>query len=313
MLKFIAIRLLQFPLILAIIYVVTFLLAWVAPGSPFERNERPLSPQAVKALKERFKADSALTFLTHYPFRMIQGDFGPSFKNDSLSVTDSIRQGLPVSVVLGLAAMAIAIVVGVGIGTIAAVWRGGPLDWLSLTVALIGVTLPSFVVAALLRTVFTHWFEWFPVGSPQGWDWDWRKLVLPAVALSLLPMAYVTRLTRVSMIDVLGADYVRTARAKGVSKPWVVVKHCLRNALLPVLSYVGPAAAATMVGSFVVEMVFNIPGLGRDFVESVTARDQTMILGTVMVYSVFLLSLNLLVDIAYAFVDPRIDLEAKPA
>jgi ABC-type dipeptide/oligopeptide/nickel transport system permease component len=140
-----------------------------------------------------------------------------------------------------------------------------------------------------------------------------REMVLPGVALALSPMAYIVRLMRVSMLDVLGADYVRTARAKGVSRSLVLWKHCLRNAFLPVLSYLGPAAALTLTGSFVVEKVFNVPGLGRHFVNSVLNRDQTLILGTVMVYSCFLLTLNLLVDVAYSFVDPRIDLDAKAA
>lgn len=305
MFRFIAIRIAQFPLILAIIYLVTFLLAWIAPGSPFER-ERPLPEHVQRALAERFNAGSWQQFLTTYPVRMLQGDFGPSFTYEGRSVGDIISAGLPVSVTLGLLGMLIAIVFGVTIGTLAAVRQNGVLDWISLTIALIGVSIPSFVVAALLRTVFTYWWPIVPLGQ---WDWSLQRMILPAIALSLLPMAYITRLTRVSMIDVLSSDYVRTARAKGLSRFKVIAKHCLRNALLPVMSYIGPATAATLVGSFVVEVVFQIPGLGEFFVRSVQARDQPMILGTVMVYSVLLLSLNLLVDIAYTVVDPRIAYE----
>jgi oligopeptide transport system permease protein len=184
-----------------------------------------------------------------------------------------------------------------------AVHRGGGLDWFSLALVLLGISLPSFISAALLLSIFAGWLKWFPVG---GWG-SLQDMILPGLALSLAPMAYIARLTRVSMIDVLSSDYVRTARAKGLSRSVVIWKHCLRNAFLPVLSYLGPAAAATLTGSFVVEKVFSIPGLGQHFVNSIQNRDRTLILGTVMVYSVLLLTFNLLVDLAYALVDPRID------
>ncbi len=397
MARFILFRLLQFPLILGVIYILTFLLAWVAPGSPFE-SERKLPEQTRQYLQEKFHADSAISFLTYYPWRILTtGDFGPSLNRPGFSVGDTLREGLPVSVSLGLAAVAIATVAGVTIGTIAAVKRNGLLDWASLGVALVGVSVPSFVAASLLLMAFAvHWkiaplggwpdgatyafakadtpaarelsattasaelrdvlanpdryFEVARAGArgfeiaerkgvdidalteSSGFNWDqffywphpyfklkiqWtatigdylRHGLLPAIALALLPMAYITRLTRISMIDVLASDYVRTARAKGLSKTRVIVKHCLRNALLPILSYLGPAAAATMTGSFVVETVFSIPGMGRDFVNSVLNRDQTLILGTVMAYSVLLLMLNLLVDVSYTLVDPRIKMQ----
>jgi len=402
MARFLAFRLLQFPLILAIIYVVTFLLAWVAPGSPFEK-ERKLPPQTKTYLEEKFHASSAWSFLTYYPMKVLTtGDFGPSLNTPEFTVNDILRKSLPVSVALGLVAVAIALVGGVTIGTLAAVKRDGPLDWLSLSIALIGVSVPSFVAASMLLSGFAFKLHWFPLGgwpggaeyvigpahSPEreklianakpelrdaldhpdkffeftptrdragsvtgldiserngvnidqlisttGYNWNelfdhpntyfqlnvswvttlWRyaqSMLLPALALSLLPMAYITRLTRVSMIDVLASDYVRTARAKGLSRWRVIVRHCVRNAFLPVLSFLGPATASTLVGSFVVEKVFNIPGMGDYFVRSVLNRDQTLILGTVMVYSFFLLSLNLLVDVMYSVVDPRIELKS---
>lgn len=307
MLKFLTYRLLQFPLILAIIYVATFLLVWVAPGSPFE-GERNLNRQAEAALKARFNADSIWGFLTHYPYRIVtELDFGPSFANPAVTVQEQIAERLPVSASIGAVAMVIATVVGVIVGVLAAVKRGGFLDWVSLTTALIGISLPGFVLAAVLFVIFGVYLHWV---SP-GFGEDPLQVILPAVALSLAPMAYITRLTRVSMLDVLGADYVRTARAKGCSKPVVVFKHCLRNAFLPVFSYLGPATAATLTGSFVVETVFNSKGMGELFVTSVTTRDQTLILGVVLVYSVILLTLNLVVDVGYAVVDPRIDVAAK--
>jgi oligopeptide transport system permease protein len=297
-------RIAQFPLILGIIYLITFWLAWVAPGDPFQ-NEKNLDPIIVAQLKERFHATSALEFLTWYPRNiLLHGDFGPSMQYREWTVNDIIGTALPVSVTLGLFSITVAVFVGVGVGTIAAVQRGGAADWTSLTIALVGISLPSFVVAALLL-MFAAWTEWLPAG---GWGHGASQVVLPGLALSLLPMAYIVRLTRVSMLDTLGADFVRTARAKGLSKSIVIWKHCLRNAFLPVLSYLGPAAAFAMTGSFVVEKVFNIPGLGQHFVNSVLNRDRTLILGTVMVESVLLLIFNLLVDVAYAWVDPRIDI-----
>src|SRR5688572_12770222 len=301
--KVIAYRLLQFPLILAIIYVLTFLLCWVAPGSPFG-GDRNLDPVVEQNLKKQFHAESAGEFLAYYPVQIItRGDLGKSMQYREWSVNDIVGQALPVSVTLGLFALTVGLFCGVGFGTLAAVRRGGVWDWLSLSLALIGISLPSFVVAAALLMMAARTAGWLPVG---GWG-NVSDVVLPGIALSLAPMAYIARLTRVAMLDVLGADYVRTARAKGLSNASVVWKHCLRNAFLPVLSYLGPAAAATLTGSFVVEKVFNVPGLGQHFVASVLTRDQTLILGVVMVYSALLLTFNLLVDVAYALVDPRID------
>lgn len=297
-------RLVQFPLILGIIYLLTFLLGWIAPGSPFE-GDRALPPAVKASLEERFHAKDPWQFLTHYPWRIItKGDFGPSMTKQEFTVAEQIGQRMPVSMALGAAALAIATAVGTFAGTVAAVYKGRSLDWISLTFTLIGISLPGFVVAGVLSAAFITWLKWFSLGfgdSPM-------QVVLPAVALSLAPMAYITRLTRVSMLDVLGADYVRTARAKGCSKPVVVFKHCLRNAFLPVFSYLGPAAAAAMTGSFVVERIFGIHGMGEVFLESITNRDQTLILGTVIVYSFLLLAFNLVVDMGYSLVDPRIDM-----
>jgi oligopeptide transport system permease protein len=310
MLKFIAWRVVQFPLILAIIYLITFLFVWVAPGSPFGQSERQLNPEAKAALERRFHADKWYAFLTYYPARIIlHGDFGPSMQYAEWSVNDILKDALPVSVALGLFALTIGTMAGVVIGTLAAVHRDGVFDWFSLGLVLLGISLPSFISAALLLMTFAGTLRVLPLG---GWG-TFQHMILPGIALALAPMAYIARLSRVSMIDVLSSDFVRTARAKGVSRSIVIWKHCLRNAFLPVLSYLGPAAASTLTGSFVVEKVFSIPGLGQHFVNSIQNRDRTLILGTVMVYSVFLLVFNLLVDLGYAFVDPRIDVTAKQA
>jgi oligopeptide transport system permease protein len=308
MTRFLLYRLLQFPLILALIYLITFLLAWCAPGSPFEQTDRHLDPIAMEQLERQFHAEHWYTFLAYYPARVIfDHDFGPSMFYKGWSVNDVLKSGLPVSISLGLFGLLIALVGGCAIGTLAAVRRGGISDYLSLGVALIGVSLPSFVAAGLLLIVFGFKLHWVPVG---GWG-TLRHMIAPAIALSLMPLAYIARLTRVSMIDVLGSDFVRTARAKGLARRTVIWKHCFRNAFLPVFTYLGPAAAGVLTGSFVVEKVFTIPGLGLHFVNSVLNRDQTLILGTVMVYSVFLLTLNLLVDVGYALIDPRIDITAR--
>lgn len=304
MIRLIAFRALQVPLVLAIIYVLTFLLVWVVPGSPFQ-GEKNIDKQILQQMQEKYHADSAKNFLANYPKNIIlHGDFGPSLQYRDWTVNDIIKSSLPVSMLLGVLAIVVAAFLGISVGTLAAVKRGGVLDWLSLTVTLAGISVPSFVFAAVLLIVTATYLPGvFAVGRfAQPID-----VVLPVMALVLAPMAVMARLTRVSMLDVLGSDYVRTARSKGVSKFWVVWKHCLRNAMLPVLSYLGPATAGTMVGSFVVEQVFNIPGLGKHFVNSVINRDQTLILGVVMVYSTFLLLMNLLVDVLYGLVDPRID------
>jgi oligopeptide transport system permease protein len=302
MIRFISWRLVQFPAVLAVIYVTTFLLVWIAPGSPFE-PERNVDPVVIRELKQQYHADTPLHFLGYYPLQMLKGDFGPSMSYEGWSVGSVMKTSLPISITLGLYALEIATFFGCLIGTLAAVRRGGAIDLLGVVLTLTGVSLPTFVFAGVLLAIFSDRLGWFPGG---GWG-GLRHLLLPAVALSLPPMAYIAQLTRVSMLDVLGEDYIRTARAKGLSRNTVIWRHCFRNAMLPVFSYLGPAAAAALTGSFVIEYVFNIPGLGQHFVNGVKNRDQTLILGTVMVYSFFLLSLNLLVDIGYAFIDPRID------
>lgn len=308
MMRFIAWRIVQLPLILAVVYLITFALVWLAPGSPYNNGERALSEAAKNDLQKRFHADNWKKFLEYYPVQIVRHfDLGPSLSYEGWSVNDVLRNSLPISMALGLLAIFIALIVGSGVGVMAALRRGGMVDFLGLTVTLIGVSLPAFVVAGLLIAIFSDALHWFPSG---GWG-RLRHIVLPAVALSLMPMAYIARLTRVSMLDTLSMDYVRTARAKGLSRSMVVWKHAFRAAFLPVFTYLGPATAYAMTGSFVVETVFNIPGLGQHFVNAVKNRDQTLILGTVLVYAAFLLTLNLLVDIGYAMIDPRIEITAR--
>lgn len=308
--KAIAYRILQFPLILAIVYLVTFMLVWVAPGDPYT-SERNIAPEVLQQMKERDHADKWYTFLVHYPYKLItRGDFGTSMRNREFTINELIWQGLPISMTIGLLALVIAVIVGMTIGTLSAIRRNGLVDYAGMSVTLIGISLPSFVTASVLVLIFGAWLRVLRPGQFNGV----LEVLLPSLALSLMPMAYIVRLQRVSMLDVLGADYVRTARAKGLSKPRVVIKHCLRNAFLPVFTYLGPAAAVALTGSFVVERVFGLEnGLGKLFVDSVTSRDRTLIMGLTMLYSFILLGLNLLVDIGYVFIDPRIDMGAKKA
>lgn len=210
---------------------------------------------------------------------------------------------MPVSITLGLAAIGIALVVGLTAGVIGAVRPGTLADHVTLGVALIGISLPTFVTATLLALVFCVWLAWFPVG---GWG-GVRPMVMPALALSLPFAAYIARLTRMGMIEQLGADYIRTARAKGLPESRVILRHALKNAFLPVLSYLGPASAMAMTGSFVVERVFSVPGMGQHFVSAVQNKDLFLIIGVVLVFSTMLILLNLLVDVLYRWVDPRIE------
>jgi oligopeptide transport system permease protein len=298
-------RLLQLPLILGVIFLVTFTLAWIVPGNPLERPEgqRP-PPEVEEAMRRQFNLDSPWSFLRSYVAGVMRGDLGPSLKYPDQRVNDILASGLPVSASIGLAALLVALHIGLAAGIIGALRPGSGWDMASLGVALVGVSLPTFVTGSLLLMLFAVVLQWAPVG---GWGTP-RHLVLPAIALGLMPAAYIARLVRLGLADVMNSDFVRTARAKGVSNRDVILKHALKVAFLPVLSFLGPAAAVTLTGSFVVEQVFNIPGIGEHFVNAVLNKDQTLILGVVLVFSTLLVLFNLAVDVAYAWVDPRIDL-----
>ncbi|MBN1844091.1 MAG: ABC transporter permease [Sedimentisphaerales bacterium] len=319
--RHLALRVLLCPILLWAIYTITFLMAVTVPGNPFVgQSERNISPEVQRAIEARYKADDNLAFYEDYlvnltgPVRFLCGrgqltpllDFGPSWQYRDWTCNQIIASALPVSVSLGLAAMFLAVVVGVPVGVIGAVKRNGWFDYTSLGLSLIGISLPTFVTGTALLILFSVMLGWLPVG---GWG-TLSQLWLPAVTLSLPFMAYIARLTRLGMLDVLESDYIRTARAKGLPERRVIWKHALKNAILPVLSYLGPATAAALTGSFIVESIFNIPGLGQHFVASVLNRDRGMILATVLVYSTVIVVFNLLVDVLYSLVDPRIAMEA---
>jgi oligopeptide transport system permease protein len=231
-------------------------------------------------------------------------DLGPSLQHPDWTVNEILMNGLPVSLELGFTAVLLATILGLTAGVIGGLKPHSPLDWAAQSVALIGISLPSFVTGAALLIVFAAWLGLFPI---SGWGRP-SDLVLPAVALSLPFAAYISRLVRFGMMEQMATDHARTARAKGLSERAVATRHALKNAFLPVLSFLGPATAAALTGSFVIEKVFAVPGIGQNFVEAVLAKDLTLIMGVVLVYSTILVVLNLLVDVLYSWVDPRIQL-----
>jgi oligopeptide transport system permease protein len=235
---------------------------------------------------------------------LARGDFGPSFQYKDFTVTELITAGFPVSLRLGGLAMILALVVGVAIGTLAALRHNRPADRLSMAAAMVGISIPNFVVAPLLVLIFAIYLGWLPAGGLG--DGDIRHLVLPVIALALPQIAYISRLTRGSMIEVLNSPFIRTARAKGLRERKVVLGHALKPALLPVVSYLGPATAGVITGSVVIEQIFGIPGLGRYFVQGALNRDYTLVMGVVVFYGALIILFNLLVDLVYAWLDPRV-------
>jgi oligopeptide transport system permease protein len=310
MLRLIFWRLVQMPVILAIIFLVTFVLAWVLPGNPLERSDKRPPPEVAAAMKSQYNLDNPWRFMAKYLHdALLHGDLGPSLSNRQVTVSDILRQSLPVSVTVGVAGLIVALVLGLAAGIIGALRPGTALDLSSSVMALLGVSLPSFVTGSILLVVFAGVLKWVPVGGwSDDWGLRWQQIILPAVTLGLAPAAYIARLTRLGLAEVMNSDFIRTAKAKGVGPGRILFRHALKVAFLPVLSFLGPAAAVTMTGSFVVERIFNIPGLGRFFVDSVLNKDQFVILGVVLVYATMLVLFNLLVDVAYAWVDPRIEL-----
>jgi oligopeptide transport system permease protein len=316
-------RLIQVPIILLVIYTVTFSLSWLLPGEAVLNDEGRAPPAAVlDAMKRQYDLDNPWRFYVNYLDRVtgvrwvretLKGpegnppanvfDFGPSFRFEDWTVNELIGASLPVSITLGLSAIAIAVVVGLTAGMIGALRPNSFADLATLVVALIGISLPTFVTGTVLLLVF-------PVVLGIGRVGAWGSpvdAILPAFTLSLPFAAYIARLTRMGMIEALGADYIRTARAKGVPAHRIVTRHALKNAFLPVLSYLGPATAFAMTGSFVVETVFNVPGLGQHFVDAVRNKDLFLIMGVTLVFATILVVLNLVVDVLYRWVDPRIE------
>ncbi len=280
-----------------------FFLIRIAPGGPFD-SERALLPEIEANLAAKYQLDQPLVVqYLRYLWQILRLDFGPSFHYLDWSVNDLILQGAPVSFTLGTLALLLALGLGIPIGAWAALRQNRPSDYAVMSVAMIGISIPNFVMAPLLILLFAIALGWLPAG---GWEFSFSRMVLPVVTLSLPMIAYIARITRASMIETLHSSFIRTARAKGMPERQILLRHALKPALLPVISYLGPAAAAILTGSVVVERIFTIPGIGSYFVQGALNRDYTLVMGVVILYGVLIILFNFLVDLLYAWLDPRI-------
>ncbi|MGE5507273.1 MAG: ABC transporter permease [Chitinophagales bacterium] len=295
-------RLVSILLTLWVIATGTFVMMHAIPGGPF-RSEKQLPPDIMKNIEERYHLNDPLwKQYADYLKNLATWNLGPSYKYEGRTVNDIINEGFPISAQLGGLAIAAALLLGIPLGVVAALNRGKLVDNFVMVLGTIGYSVPSFIMATLLMVIFAVWLGWLPAamwGTPQ-------QAIMPTICLMFLPMAFIARMTRSSMIEVLEQDYIRTARAKGLSERAVVYKHALKNAIMPVVSWVGPLAAGLLTGTFVVEFIFAIPGLGRHFTTSIYNRDYTVIMGTTIFYSIWLVLFNFVVDLLYGFLDPRI-------
>jgi oligopeptide transport system permease protein len=289
---------------LFVVMTVSFFMMRLVPGGPFDR-ERMLAPAVEANINKAYNLDQPLIVQYGlYLVKALQGDLGPSFKYPDYTVVELISSGFPVSFRIGVAAMVLALFAGGGLGVLAALRQNSGTDHAVMALAMVGITIPTFVMAPLLTLVIGVYLRLLPVGGYGGGSL--RNLILPTFALALPPIAYIARLTRASMIEVLRSNYIRTARAKGLPERVVIGRHALRAAFLPVLSYLGPAFAGIITGSVVIETIFGIPGIGRYFVQGALNRDYTLVMGVVIFYGALVILLNLLVDLAYGVLDPKI-------
>lgn len=304
MLKYVVKRTILALITIVVISAITFFAMNAIPGGPF-KGEKAISPAVEAALNERYGLDKPVPvqYVNYMKKLILEHDLGVSLKNGR-DVSRIIGNGMSVSARLGLAAAAVAVVCGVVLGSLAALTRNRLPDRLIVFFSTLATAVPSFVLATLLLLVFCLKLRWFPTWSASN-----PNYVLPVISLAMYPMAYITRLTKTSMLDALNQDYVRTARAKGVSGVKVIFKHSLRNALIPVVTYVGPMVAFIITGSMVVETIFSTGGLGAEFVKAITNRDYTLIMGTTMFLAILMVVANLLTDIVYKFIDPRISFD----
>ena len=305
MFRFVARRLLQTIPVLFVIVTATFFMVRFVPGGPFT-SEKAIPPEILRNLEAHYGLDQPLwKQYTNYLGRVLRGDLGPSFKYANHSVNEIIAAKLPVSLELGAEALVVALLVGLPLGVLAAVRRNTWLDYLASSVGMLGICVPTFVLGPLLVLFFAIHLGW---ANASGW-YDWTDRVLPALTLGFVYAAYLMRLTRGGMLEVLNQDYIRTARAKGASETRVVLRHALRGGLLPVVSFLGPATAGILTGSFVIETIFQIPGLGREFVNSAFNRDYTLVLGTVILYATLIVVCNLVVDVVQVWLNPKLKFE----
>ena len=288
---------------LLVLITIAFFLIRMAPGGPFD-GEKILPPEIKANLDVKYHLDEPLIKqYFRYLGQIITLDFGPSFQYKDWTVNELIARGFPVSLTIGGLAMLLAFFLGTLIGIVAAMRQNTAVDYSIMGVAMLGISIPNFVVAPLLILLVAVYAGWLPAG---GWDWSAQRMVLPVITLALPAIAYIARLTRGSMIEVLHSNYIRTARAKGLPEYLVILKHALKPALLPVISFMGPATAAMITGSVVIERIYSIPGLGSYFVQGALNRDYTLVMGVVIFYGIIIILLNFIVDLLYAWMNPKI-------
>ena len=290
-----------------LIITLSFFIMRAAPGGPFDL-ERQLPEIVEKNLRAYYNLDKSLFWqYTDYLLDVLKGDLGPSYNYRDFTVNELIVDGLPYSATVGIWSLLLAVVGGVLLGSIAALRRNSATDHVAMTTAMVGVAIPNFVLAPVLVLWFAVWNDWFPAG---GWgDGGFANLALPVITLGTAYMGNIARLTRGSMIEALGAPHIRTAYAKGLPERLVVWRHAMKSAMMPVVSYLGPAFAGIVTGSLVIEQIFSLPGIGRYFIQAALGRDYTLVMGTVIFYSVLIILCNLIVDIIYGFLDPRVRIE----
>jgi oligopeptide transport system permease protein len=289
---------------LLILIALAFSMIRLAPGGPFD-SEKQLPPDIEANLRQAYHLDEPLyQQFARYIANLARGDFGPSFQYRDFSVTELIRSGFPVSLRLGGFAMLLALIVGVLAGTIAALRQNSSSDHVVMAISMTGISIPNFVMAPLMILLFAVHLGWLPAGGLG--DGGFRNMLLPVISLALPQIAFISRLTRGSMIEVLRSNYIRTARAQGLPTRTIIFTHALKPALLPVVSYLGPATAAVITGSVVIEQIFGVPGLGRYFVQGALNRDYTLVMGVVVFYGILIIVFNFFVDLIYGFLDPRL-------
>ena len=306
MLKYILKRLFAGVLTIVVLITVAFFMMHAIPGSPFNPSEEKNVPIEVL---ERLAASYGLDKPVHEQYidywkSLLRGDLGVSYKKTDATVNGIIAQHFPVSARVGAVAVVASLLIGLPLGILAAVYRGKLIDWTSMVFATVGISIPVFVISVLLMYLFSGVLQWLPSYGLSSW----KHYILPVACLSFNPIAYIARQTRSSMLEALEQDYVRTARAKGVTEIMVITKHALKNAMTPVVTYLGPLVAGLLTGGFVVERLFSVPGMGRYFVQSISDRDYTMIMGIVIFYGLFVVICNLISDILLAIIDPRVKL-----
>jgi peptide/nickel transport system permease protein len=291
-----------------IIVTLTFIIMHIIPGDPFSNDSKTIPEAVLQNMRARYNLDKPLAVqYVLYLKNLLVLDMGPSIQSKTTDVNMLIARGFPPSALLGIQSIVVAIIAGISLGTLAALHHNRPLDYISMFIAIVGISVPSFILAPLLIKYVAVQWHLLPVAS---WG-TWQHTVLPSLALAVSPLAVIARFMRTSMLEVMHEEYIRTAKAKGLSSWAVVIRHGLRNALIPVLSFIGPLFASVITGTFVVEKIFAIPGIGKYFVDSIFNRDYPVIMGTTIFYSAILVVTLFLIDISYRLVDPRIKLDSK--